>query len=136
MIVPELNSAHIVVPTPQASWSEDMKHTFNYFVMESTDEPYTSLIPSESFPGRSEAEFYVLREQYRSRIWRTTELVKRIVPFGGRVLDIAGAHGQLAIPLAEAGLQVMLNDLRPDAIEFFKMVYSGHDIETRVGNAF
>ena len=134
--MPASNRAHISVPTPQASWSEDMKHTFNYFVMESTDYPYSALIPSDTFPPRTEADFYILREQYRSRVRRTVELARAIVPPNGRVLDIAGARGQLAIPLAEAGLRVTLNDLRPDPIVFFKLIYTGTNIETRVGNAF
>ena len=59
-----------------------------------------------------------------------------LVPAGGSILDVAGAHGNFTVPLAEKGYRVTWNDLRGELAGFVKLKYEYGHVEFAPGDIF
>ena len=74
--------------------------------------------------------------QYRNRRDWSLRAVRKLVPKGGAILDVAGASGNFTLPLAEDGYRMTWNDLRPRMADHVKSKYESGEIEFAVGNVF
>jgi 2-polyprenyl-6-hydroxyphenyl methylase/3-demethylubiquinone-9 3-methyltransferase len=90
--------------------------------MGSTDEPPSRLIQSKTWPKRNEKIFYLFRHQYRERLRRTIRAIQKCAPAPAKLLDIGGAQGAIAVPLAGLGYAVTVNDLRADVFDFINLI--------------
>ena len=78
------------------SWPASWKASFNY----DRQEIYGEILN----PGY----FYA----YQVRAQQTIQLVRELLPSGAKILDIAGAHGNFSLQLAELGYEVTWNEIR------------------------
>jgi 2-polyprenyl-3-methyl-5-hydroxy-6-metoxy-1,4-benzoquinol methylase len=125
------------IPSPQNDWPETVRCAYNYFIMGSTDEPPSRLIHSETWPKRNEKIFYLFRHQYRERLNKTIRAIRKCAPAPARLLDIGGAQGAIAVPLARLGYQVTINDLRADVFDFVDLIEEeGTPLQRMVGDIF
>lgn len=73
---------------------------------------------------------------YQERFRATLEMVRRVVPGGGTILDIGAAQGNFSLALAEAGYCVTWNDFRADLIDYVKLKYERGTLDFVPGNIF
>ena len=73
---------------------------------------------------------------YKMRQEKTLGLIRKYLPNGAKVLDIAAAQGNFSLLLAEEGYKVTWNDLREELIDYVKMKYEKGHIEYLAGNCF
>lgn len=73
---------------------------------------------------------------YQNRQKAALDMVKKHVPTGGRVLDVAAAQGNFSLLLAEAGYDVTWNDLRGDLLDYVKLKYEFGKLSYAVGDVF
>jgi 2-polyprenyl-3-methyl-5-hydroxy-6-metoxy-1,4-benzoquinol methylase len=71
---------------------------------------------------------------YQERFRRTVSAVRRSVPPGARVLDMAAAQGNFTLALAEAGYHVVWNDLRSELQGYVELKYERGVVEYLPGN--
>jgi SAM-dependent methyltransferase len=110
----------MIKPVYSDSWPELWKRSYRW------DE-------AELWGGRSDLGYSY---QYRIRRNWILEAVRKLVPAGGVILDIAGASGNFTLPLAEQGYKVTWNDLRPEMIDLVKRKYESGEIDFVPGNIF
>ena len=72
--------------------------------------------------------------QYHDQLRLYQAMVTDLKP--ATILDVGCAQGTLALKLAEAGYQVVANDLRPEFLEYARSRYEHGDIEFIAGNVF
>jgi len=101
-------------------WPESWKQSFSYDRMEVFGE-----IPPESL-GYAYA--------YQARAENTLDLVRRSVPKGSRILDVAAAQGNFTLLLAEAGYEVTWNDLRPELAGYVRAKWERGVVHYLPGN--
>jgi 2-polyprenyl-3-methyl-5-hydroxy-6-metoxy-1,4-benzoquinol methylase len=125
------------LPVPEAHWSDTIRCAYNYFVMGSSNEPPSSLIFSNDWKSRNVSEFYLFRQQYQKRISLTISEIGSCLPPPASVLDIGGAQGGLALPLAALGYDVTINDLRKEVFDFLDVIQETNEGHQRVvGDVF
>jgi 2-polyprenyl-3-methyl-5-hydroxy-6-metoxy-1,4-benzoquinol methylase len=107
-------------PTYDEAWPESWKSSYNYDELE--------IWNSGSNLGH--------RYQYEMRRGWALRKVKELVPFGGAILDVAGASGNFSLPLAESGYRVIWNDLRSELAGFVEQKHEYGEIEFAPGNIF
>lgn len=73
---------------------------------------------------------------YATRSKQTLSLIKKVVPAGGSILDLAAAQGNFSLMLAEMGYEVTWNDLREELVNYVKMKHEHGTILFAPGNAF
>jgi 2-polyprenyl-6-hydroxyphenyl methylase/3-demethylubiquinone-9 3-methyltransferase len=73
---------------------------------------------------------------YAERQQQTLQMVRRSVPAGARLLDIAAAQGNFTLALAEEGYDVTWNDLRGDLVDYVKLKHQQGQVSYAPGNAF
>jgi 2-polyprenyl-6-hydroxyphenyl methylase/3-demethylubiquinone-9 3-methyltransferase len=73
---------------------------------------------------------------YANRRQPILDAVRRLVPPGGAVLDVAGAGGNFSLPVAEMGYRVVWNDFRPACMDWVKEKYEFGEIDYVTGNIF
>lgn len=71
---------------------------------------------------------------YRQRFRTTIDMIRRTVPSGSRVLDVAAAQGNFSLALAELGYAVTWNDLRTELVDYVRMKWEKGVLEFRPGN--
>ena len=62
--------------------------------------------------------------------------IRKHLPVGSTIIDIAASQGNFTLRLAEEGYQMIWNDLRADLIDYVKLKYEKGQIEYRPGNVF
>ena len=107
-------------PPFDASWPESWRLSYKYDLEERFG-PISS---------------YGYAYAYRRRFRETMELVRCHVAPRARILDIAAAQGNFSLALAEAGYQVVWNDLRGDLLDYVKLKWERGDIQYVPGNVF
>ena len=73
---------------------------------------------------------------YANRSKQTLDLIKKVVPTGGSVLDVAAAQGNFSLMLAEMGYDVTWNDLREELADYVKLKQERGTIHFSPGNVF
>src|ERR1700686_5346288 len=58
---------------------------------------------------------------YFNRQKHTLTTIRRFVPLGSRILDVAAAQGNFSLRLAEAGYRVTWNDLRSELADYVEL---------------
>jgi 2-polyprenyl-3-methyl-5-hydroxy-6-metoxy-1,4-benzoquinol methylase len=105
---------------PETAWPESWKLSHRYDELEiwgSLDNPgYTN--------------------KYRLRFLEALDLVKRSVPDGASVLDLAAAQGNFTIALSQSGYRVTWNDLRSELADYVVLKARGLPINYLSGNIF
>ena len=76
------------------------------------------------------------RNAYKMRQEKTFSLIRKHLPVGSTILDIAAAQGNFSLLLAEEGYKITWNDLREELIDYVKMKYEKGQIEYLAGNCF
>src|SRR4051794_27630336 len=71
---------------------------------------------------------------YQRRFRAVIDDVRRLLPAGASVLDIAGAHGNFSLTLAEAGYVVTWNDLACETEGYVRLKYERGQIAYSPGN--
>lgn len=79
---------------------------------------------------------YAYSYGYQLRYHKTIELVKKTVPFGGTILDVAAAQGNFSLTFAEAGYKVTWNDIRSNLVDYVRLKHEYGDINYMPGNIF
>ena len=105
---------------PEADWPDAWRLSYSY----DKEEVYGEIA------CRGYAYAYDNRRRY------TLDLLKRAVPPGSAILDIAGAQGNLSIAAAELGYDVTWNDLRADLADYVRRKDNTGRIAYAPGNAF
>jgi 2-polyprenyl-3-methyl-5-hydroxy-6-metoxy-1,4-benzoquinol methylase len=70
---------------------------------------------------------------YRARMDLLADVAARLVPPGGKLLDVGCAQGTLGLTLAEGGLRVELLDVRATSIEYARARHERGDVTFHVG---
>jgi len=73
---------------------------------------------------------------YKVRFAETIQAVKKYVPEGGSILDIAASQGNFSLRLAELGYAVTWNDLRAELADYVKLKYESGNLQFLPGNVF
>ncbi len=73
---------------------------------------------------------------YQNRQRHTLDLIKKYIPPGSRILDVAAAQGNFSILMAEAGYDVTWNDLRADLVDYVKQKHEFGKLSYEVGDVF
>jgi 2-polyprenyl-3-methyl-5-hydroxy-6-metoxy-1,4-benzoquinol methylase len=73
---------------------------------------------------------------YLNRRQKILDAANRLLAKGAKILDVAGAHGNFSLPLAEQGYNVVWNDIRAEMEGYVKEKYESGNIEYRPGNCF
>ena len=74
--------------------------------------------------------------KYRMRFVEALDLIKKSVPSGARVLDLAAAQGNFSIALSQSGYQVTWNDLRTELAAYVSLKAQDLNIAYLPGNIF
>jgi 2-polyprenyl-3-methyl-5-hydroxy-6-metoxy-1,4-benzoquinol methylase len=106
--------------TESADWPESWKLSFHYDGLE-----VYGIDPRSGYAYA-----------YRARRRRTLDLVRRLVPAGGRILDIAAGQGNFTLALAELGYEVTWNDLRAELVDYVKAKHERGVVHYLPGNVF
>ena len=104
----------------QNNWLESWKYSYPYDLME--------------IYGKTNNFSYAYA--YANRRQHTIELVQKVAPPNGKILDVAGAQGNFSLSLAELGYEVTWNDLRTELIDYIKLKYEYGVINYAPGNVF
>jgi len=72
---------------------------------------------------------------YRARRKHTLECLRRVVPPGSRVLDVAAAQGNFSLALAELGYEVTWNDFRSELADYVRAKHEHGVVHYVPGNA-
>jgi 2-polyprenyl-3-methyl-5-hydroxy-6-metoxy-1,4-benzoquinol methylase len=107
-------------PIYDPNWLESWKLSYHYDLLE--------FFGDISNPGYTSA--------YQRRFDRTIDAVKRYVPSGSRIIDVAAAQGNFSLRLCELGYIVTWNDLRDELADYVKLKYEFGDLNYVVGNCF
>lgn len=73
---------------------------------------------------------------YACRKKQTVRSVRRYIPTGSRILDVAAAQGNFSLLLAEMGYAVTWNDLRSELEGYVRLKHEHGTITYRSGNCF
>lgn len=73
---------------------------------------------------------------YENRRMAIIDAICAKLPAGAKILDVAAAHGNFTLPLAEKGYHMVWNDIRGDLEGFVKLKYESGKVEYVVGNCF
>lgn len=73
---------------------------------------------------------------YKNRQSATLNLVKKSLPEGSTILDVAAAQGNFSLLLAEEGYRVTWNDLREDLADYVKLKHEKGEVNFAPGNVF
>ena len=73
---------------------------------------------------------------YQNRQQATINLVKKALPKGSKILDVAAAQGNFSLLLAEQGYHVTWNDLREDLAAYVQLKYEKGHLDFAPGNVF
>jgi 2-polyprenyl-3-methyl-5-hydroxy-6-metoxy-1,4-benzoquinol methylase len=104
----------------QEQWPESWKLSYHYDLL-------------EVFGSRDALAYsygYFCRQKY------TLDVMKKFVPAGSRILDVAAAQGNFSLRLAEQGYRVTWNDLRKELAEYVEMKRESGSVEYAPGNVF
>jgi 2-polyprenyl-6-hydroxyphenyl methylase/3-demethylubiquinone-9 3-methyltransferase len=107
-------------PALDASWPQSWRHAFETDGLE--------------FWGSDVNLAYTY--YYQRRFRAVIDAVKRYVPRRGTILDIAAAHGNFSLTLAEAGYAVTWNDRREGVEGYVRLKYEYGTIAYAPGDAF
>jgi 2-polyprenyl-3-methyl-5-hydroxy-6-metoxy-1,4-benzoquinol methylase len=107
-------------PVFQNDWPELWKESYKYDLIE--------MYGDKSVPNYTYA--------YLNRFHGIIDRVKKYVPIGSTVLDVAAAQGNFSITLAELGYNMYWNDLRENLIDYVKLKKGDTDIHFQPGNVF
>ena len=105
-------------PEQQSDWSAEVERLYHHDMQEIWN---SKLAPQ-------------MWNQYHNQLRLYQAMVTDLKP--ATILDVGCAQGTLALKLAEAGYQVVANDLRPEFLEYAKSRYEHGDIEFIAGNVF
>lgn len=106
--------------TPQPSWHESWKYSYQYDLLE--------IYGETSYRGYAYA--------YANRCQHTLDLVKKVAKPGAKVLDVAAAQGNFSLLLAELGYEVTWNDLREELADYVKLKWERGTIHHAPGDVF
>jgi 2-polyprenyl-3-methyl-5-hydroxy-6-metoxy-1,4-benzoquinol methylase len=73
---------------------------------------------------------------YQNRFNQAINAVKKYVPIGDRIIDVAAAQGNFSLALAELGYIVTWNDLRSELADYVKLKWETGNINYMAGNCF
>ncbi len=73
---------------------------------------------------------------YLNRRSAIIDAVCGLLPSGSRILDVAAAHGNFTLPLAEKGYHMVWNDIRGELEGFVKLRYESGKVDYVTGNCF
>lgn len=73
---------------------------------------------------------------YENRRTRIIDAVCELLPKGALILDVAAAHGNFTLPLAEKGYHVIWNDIRADMEGYVRLKYESGQVDYIAGNCF
>lgn len=73
---------------------------------------------------------------YRARMRHNMDVLKRVMPPGGSMVDVGCAQGTLGLLMAEQGYAVTLLDMRPAALEYARARHERGHVEYRSGDLF
>jgi 2-polyprenyl-3-methyl-5-hydroxy-6-metoxy-1,4-benzoquinol methylase len=104
----------------QSDWIETWKDVHSYDLMEIYGQ----------VKWRGHAYAYDIRRR------NVFELIKKVVKPGAKILDVAAAQGNFALPLAEMGYDVTWNDLRAELIDYVKLKYESGTVQYVPGDVF
>ncbi len=107
-------------PIYNPNWLESWKLSYHYDLLE--------FFGDTSHPGYTSA--------YQCRFNQTIDALKRYVPTGSQIVDIAAAQGNFSLRLGELGYSVTWSDLRGELADYVKLKYETGDIKYVVGNCF
>lgn len=107
-------------PIYDPNWVESWKLSYHYDLLE--------------FFGDTSNLGYT--SAYQRRFKQTIDAVKRYVPTGSQLLDIAAAQGNFSLRLSELDYLVTWNDLRGELAEYVKLKYERGEIGYAIGNCF
>lgn len=107
-------------PLPEPSWPKTWARAYEFDLQE--------VYQSKSVSG------YALA--YSSRRTATLEMVRRYLPPGAKILDVAAAQGNFSIALAEMGYDVTWNDLRSDLVGYVKLKHDSANLDYVTGDVF
>lgn len=71
---------------------------------------------------------------YYNRRQPVLDAVQKLVPPGGKILDVAAAGGNFTLPLTEKGFELVWNDLRAECKDWVQMKYEFGNVEYILGN--
>ncbi|MEO5769894.1 MAG: methyltransferase domain-containing protein [Polyangia bacterium] len=71
---------------------------------------------------------------YQARADNTFDMIRRAVPTGARILDVAAAQGNFTLRLAEAGYDVTWNDLREELADYVRAKWECGVVHYCAGN--
>lgn len=107
-------------PTFDENWPESWKLSYHYDRMEVFGEDLNR--------GYTYA--------YRERFHHTMDLLQKVTPIGGSILDVAAAQGNFSIALAEQGYQVTWNDIRAELYGYVGLKGGQKGIAASPGDLF
>lgn len=107
-------------PTYDPNWLDSWKLSYHYDSLE--------FFGDKSNRGYTSA--------YQRRFGQTIEAIKKYVPIGSRIIDIAAAQGNFSLQLSELGYNVTWNDLRDELVDYVKLKHESGKIDYAPGNCF
>ena len=107
-------------PIYDPNWLESWKLSYHYDLLE--------------FFGDTSNIGYT--SAYQCRFDKTINAVKKYVPIGSKIIDVAAAQGNFSLRLGELGYRVVWNDLRGELIDYVKLKYETGDVNYFPGNCF
>lgn len=105
-------------PTPRDDWPASWKMSYGF--------------DRREVFGEDDRSGYALAYERRRRF--AFDTIKRLVPSGCLILDVAGAQGNFSLPLAEAGYRVVWNDIREDLAGYVQLKYEYGNVHFAPGN--
>jgi 2-polyprenyl-3-methyl-5-hydroxy-6-metoxy-1,4-benzoquinol methylase len=71
---------------------------------------------------------------YENRRRQTLRLLTEVLAPGARILNLAGAQGNLSLALAEMGYDVTWNDLREELVDYVRLKYDWGQLQFAPGS--
>ena len=83
-----------------------------------------------------QVRYYGYVYAYARRLRATMDMVRRVAPPAGTILDVAAAQGNFSLQLAELGYRVTWNDLRAGLADYVRLKHERGEIQFAPGNVF
>lgn len=83
-----------------------------------------------------QVRYYGYVYAYARRLRATMDMVRRVAPPAGTILDVAAAQGNFSLQLAELGYRVTWNDLRAGLADYVRLKHECGEIQFAPGNVF
>jgi 2-polyprenyl-3-methyl-5-hydroxy-6-metoxy-1,4-benzoquinol methylase len=110
----------MILPQKKENWPQLWKECYLYDTLE--------------FFGSRENLGYTYA--YRNRHNAICDSIKKYLPQGSTLIDVAASQGNFTLRMAEAGYNMIWNDLRVDLVDYVKLKYETGQVTFIPGNVF